>query len=273
MAHYVGLPPRAKWRSFSSELERERTPKPCATLKTSRTEPAPSPYLQGDSRHRDLQRMAPDASSRWSPTDPHGLLPAPCMARFVGKAFSSARSSAATYARRLAVSSKSRGSMGARNRPVSVENGRGSCVRSQVRPRTKRLAGKNTPATTTAASVSRARSTTPLWTLLRGPRGPSTARSAGRPLRTPSTSVARAARPPLPAPPPGVARFGFRVELGHELHAVRVRPEFWRDIKAPHIRTALSVIRLADEIRGHNDVDVTIVIEKGTRAADCRAAR
>ncbi len=60
---------------------------------------------------------------------------------------------------------------------------------------------------------------------------------------------------------PGVARFGFGVELGHEVRVVRVRPEFWRDIEAPHIRTALSVIRLADAIRGHNDV--TIVMEKG----------
>ena len=52
--HYVGGTLRAKWRSFSSSAGRKRTPKPCATLKTSRTEPAPSPYLQGDSRHRNL---------------------------------------------------------------------------------------------------------------------------------------------------------------------------------------------------------------------------
>jgi hypothetical protein len=61
---------------------------------------------------------------------------------------------------------------------------------------------------------------------------------------------------------PGAERFGFRVELGDEVHAVRVTHELWRDIKAPHIRTALSVIRLADEIRDHNNV--TIVMEVGT---------
>ena len=61
---------------------------------------------------------------------------------------------------------------------------------------------------------------------------------------------------------PGAERFGFRVKLGDEVHAVRVRHEFWRDITAPHIRTALSVIRLADGIRDHDDV--TIVMEMGT---------
>ena len=61
---------------------------------------------------------------------------------------------------------------------------------------------------------------------------------------------------------PGAERFGFRVKLGHEVHAVRVRHEFWRDIKPPHIRTALSVIRLADEIRNHDNV--TIVMDVGT---------
>jgi hypothetical protein len=50
--HYVGLPPAPNGDHS------KRTPKPCATLKTSRTEPAPSPYLQGDSRHRNLQWMA-----------------------------------------------------------------------------------------------------------------------------------------------------------------------------------------------------------------------
>ena len=61
---------------------------------------------------------------------------------------------------------------------------------------------------------------------------------------------------------PGAERYGFRVELGDEVHAVRVRHEFWRDIKAPHIRTALSVIRLADGIRDHDKV--TVVMKGGT---------
>ena len=61
---------------------------------------------------------------------------------------------------------------------------------------------------------------------------------------------------------PGTERFGFRIKLGDEVHGVRVRHEFWRDIEAPHIRTALSVSRLADEIREHDNV--TIVIEAGT---------
>jgi hypothetical protein len=61
---------------------------------------------------------------------------------------------------------------------------------------------------------------------------------------------------------PSAERFGFRVKLGDEVHAVRVRHEFWRDIEAPHIRTALSVSRLADEIRDHDNV--TIVMEAGT---------
>jgi len=68
---------------------------------------------------------------------------------------------------------------------------------------------------------------------------------------------------------PGVARFGFSVEMGLEVHVVRVRHEFWQDIKAPHIRTALSVIRLADEIRAHNHV--TIVMEMGTPKVRCAA--
>ena len=61
---------------------------------------------------------------------------------------------------------------------------------------------------------------------------------------------------------PGAERFGFRIELGDEVHAVRVGHEFWRDITAPHLRTTLSVIRLADEIRDH--ANVTIVMEAGT---------
>ena len=61
---------------------------------------------------------------------------------------------------------------------------------------------------------------------------------------------------------PGAERFGFRITLGDEVHAVRVRHEFWRDIEAPHIRTALSASRLADEIRDHDSV--TIVMEAGT---------
>jgi len=61
---------------------------------------------------------------------------------------------------------------------------------------------------------------------------------------------------------PGAQRFGFRVKLGDERHAVHVGDEFWRDIKAPHIRTALSVIRLADGIRDHDEV--TIVMKDGT---------
>ena|ERR1043166_544297 len=60
---------------------------------------------------------------------------------------------------------------------------------------------------------------------------------------------------------PGAERFGFTVKLGDEAHAVRVGHEFWRDIKAPHIRTALSVIRLADGIRDHDKV--TIVMQGG----------
>jgi hypothetical protein len=60
---------------------------------------------------------------------------------------------------------------------------------------------------------------------------------------------------------PGAERFGFTVKLGDDVHVVRVRHEFWRDITAPHIRTALSVIRLADEIRDHGDV--TIVMDAG----------
>jgi len=63
---------------------------------------------------------------------------------------------------------------------------------------------------------------------------------------------------------PGTERFGFRIKLGDEVHGVRVRHEFWRDITAPHIRTALSVSRLADEIRDHDNV--TIVMEAGTPA-------
>ena len=61
---------------------------------------------------------------------------------------------------------------------------------------------------------------------------------------------------------PGAQRFGFRVKLGDEAHAVHVGHEFWRDIAAPHIRTALSVIRLADGIRDHDNV--TIVMKGGT---------
>jgi hypothetical protein len=61
---------------------------------------------------------------------------------------------------------------------------------------------------------------------------------------------------------PGAERFGYRVKLGDEVHAVRVRHEFWRDITAPHIRTALSVIRLADGIRDHEKV--TVVMKGGT---------
>ena len=57
---------------------------------------------------------------------------------------------------------------------------------------------------------------------------------------------------------PGAERFGFRVKLGDEAHAVHVRHEFWRDIKAPHIRTALSVIRLADGIRDHENVTIVM---------------
>jgi hypothetical protein len=60
---------------------------------------------------------------------------------------------------------------------------------------------------------------------------------------------------------PGALRFGFRVELGDEVRAVRVTHEFWRNIEGPHIRTALSMIRLADQIRDHDDV--TIGIEGG----------
>ena len=63
---------------------------------------------------------------------------------------------------------------------------------------------------------------------------------------------------------PGAERFGFRVKLGDEVHAIRVTHEFWRDIEAPHIRTALSEIRLADEIRDHDSV--TIVMEVGAPA-------
>ena len=61
---------------------------------------------------------------------------------------------------------------------------------------------------------------------------------------------------------PGAERFGFTVRLGDEVHAIRVRHEFWRDIEVPHIRTALSVVRLADEIRHHDNV--TVVMEVGT---------
>ena len=61
---------------------------------------------------------------------------------------------------------------------------------------------------------------------------------------------------------PGAQRFGFKVNLGDEVHAVHVSHEFWRDVTAPHIRTALSVIRLADGIRAHDKV--TVVIKGGT---------
>ena len=61
---------------------------------------------------------------------------------------------------------------------------------------------------------------------------------------------------------PGAERFGYRVKLGDEVHAVRVRHEFWRDIQAPHIRTALSMSRLADGIRDHDKV--TVVMKGGT---------
>ena len=57
---------------------------------------------------------------------------------------------------------------------------------------------------------------------------------------------------------PGTERFGYRVKLGDEVHAIRVGHEFWRDIKAPHIRTALSAIRLADGIRDHPTVTVVM---------------
>ena len=63
---------------------------------------------------------------------------------------------------------------------------------------------------------------------------------------------------------PGAERFGFNVKLGDEVHAIRVTHEFWRDIAASHIRTALSDIRLADEIRDHDNV--TIVMEVGAPA-------
>ena len=54
------------------------------------------------------------------------------------------------------------------------------------------------------------------------------------------------------------------VELGDELHVVRVVSEFWRNVEAAHIRTVLSSIRLADEIRGHDEV--AVVIANGTPA-------
>ena len=63
---------------------------------------------------------------------------------------------------------------------------------------------------------------------------------------------------------PGAQRFGFKVNLGDEVYAVRVSHEFWRDVTALHIRTALSASRLADEIRDHDSV--TIVMEAGTPA-------
>ena len=62
----------------------------------------------------------------------------------------------------------------------------------------------------------------------------------------------------------GAPPAGFIVELGDEVHQVRVVHEFWRDIQACHIRTALSLIRLADEIRSHGEV--AVVMANGTPA-------
>ena len=66
MAITWGYPPR-QMEIIQQFGGKEAYTKPCATLKTSRTEPAPSPYLQGDSRHRNLDLYPADENRLGTP--------------------------------------------------------------------------------------------------------------------------------------------------------------------------------------------------------------
>src|SRR5213080_2835929 len=53
---------------------------------------------------------------------------------------------------------------------------------------------------------------------------------------------------------PNIERFGFTVEVDGEVHALRVRYEFWRDYEPAHIEPVLAMLDLAADIRRHRDV-------------------